>query len=114
MPKGKGIRCWGFMSGDGEYAICRPCVLRDESGYSMWFCSRGDSYRIRTAESRAGIDWRRHEELDIDVSATGWDSEMIEYPFVFEHCGARYLLYCGNDYGREGFGLAVAEAAVDG
>jgi hypothetical protein len=38
----------------------------------------------------------------------GWDSEMIEYPFVFEHDGLRYMLYNGNGYGRSGFGLAVA------
>ena len=98
---------------EGEYAICRPCVLRDGRGYSIWFCSRGDSYRIRTAESESGFEWRRYEELEIDVSVSGWDSEMIEYPCVFEHRGVRHLLYCGNDYGREGFGLAVAEPAAD-
>ncbi|MBB5866436.1 hypothetical protein [Xanthomonas sp. 3058] len=34
---------------------------------------------------------------------------MIEYPFVFDHAGQRYMLYNGNDYGRSGFGLAVLE-----
>jgi hypothetical protein len=32
---------------------------------------------------------------------------MIEYPFVFDHQGRRYLLYNGNDYGKTGVGLAV-------
>ena len=45
----------------------------------------------------------------IDVSKTGWDSEMICYPFVFEHKGNKYMLYNGNDYGKDGFGLAVLE-----
>jgi hypothetical protein len=35
---------------------------------------------------------------------------MIEYPFVFDHGGARYMLYNGNGYGRSGVGLAVLEA----
>jgi hypothetical protein len=45
----------------------------------------------------------------IDVSNTGWDSEMICYPCVFEHKGTKYMLYNGNGYGRTGFGLAVME-----
>ena len=55
---------------------------------------------------------RRDEEVGIDVSPAGWDSAMIEYPYVFDHGGARYLLYNGNDYGREGFGLAVLETSA--
>ena len=43
----------------------------------------------------------------IDVSDDGWDSEMICYPFVFDHKGKRYMLYNGNDYGKKGFGLAI-------
>ena len=47
----------------------------------------------------------------ISVSASGWDSEALEYPHVFDHAGARYLLYNGNGYGKTGFGLALLEAA---
>ena len=97
----------------GEYALSRPCVLKDANGYRLWFSSRGESYRIRYAESDDGLTWRRvGDKAGIDVSAEGWDSEMIEYPCVFEHRGRSYLLYCGNGYGRTGFGIAVSEAAV--
>jgi hypothetical protein len=34
-------------------------------------------------------------------------SEMIQYPFVFDHDGERYMLYNGNGYGRTRVGLAV-------
>jgi hypothetical protein len=47
------------------------------------------------------------ENAGIDVSAEGWDSEMIEYPFVFKHKGLRYMIYNGNGYGKTGFGLAA-------
>jgi hypothetical protein len=56
---------------------------------------------------RGGWDLRL-ADTGIDVSDDGWDSEMIEYPFVFKHDGLRYMLYNGNGYGRSGFGLAVA------
>lgn len=95
----------------GEYAICKPCVLKTGDFYEMWFCSRGETYRVRYATSADGIAWRRSPKLPgIDVSAHGWDSEMIEYPCVFEHEGLRYMLYAGNGFGRTGFGLAVLES----
>lgn len=95
---------------DAEYAISRPCVVRDGELWRMWYSWRGQSYRIGYAESRDGRRWERLDQLaGIDVSSTGWDSDMVEYPFVFEHRGGRYLLYNGNGYGAAGFGLAVAE-----
>jgi hypothetical protein len=97
-----------FESPD-EYAICKPCVVKDEDRFRMWFCSRGTSYRIRYAESQDGIAWMRMSDGDgIDVSADGWDAEMIEYPCVFDHRGTRYMLYAGNGFGRTGFGLAMS------
>lgn len=97
-----------------EYAISVPRVIKENNIYKMWFSSRATknipTYRIRYAESKDGINWiRKDEEVGIDVSKDGWDSEMICYPFVFDHKGKRYMLYNGNDYGKTGFGLAVLE-----
>ena len=95
-----------YKSAD-EYAISRPCVVKDRELYRMWFASRGSSYRIGYAESADGLTWtRKDEESGIDVSATGWDSEMLAYPYVFAHEGDYYMLYNGNDYGKTGIGLA--------
>jgi predicted GH43/DUF377 family glycosyl hydrolase len=97
------------FSGPEEYAICKPCVVKDSGGYKMWFCARGKAYRIYYAESDDGITWRRKAEPDLSISESGWDSEMVEYPFVFDHGGARYMLYSGNTFGQTGFGLAVRD-----
>lgn len=95
---------------ESEYAISRPSVIRDGDIWKMWFSYRGISYRIGYAESNDGVNWKRLDHLvGIDVSSKGWDSEMIEYPFVFDHKGERYMLYNGNGYGKTGFGLAVLE-----
>ncbi len=94
----------------GEYAISRPAVVHDSDRWRMWYSWRGSSYRIGYAESVDGRHWTRCDTLaGIDVSLTGWDSEMIEYPFVFDHKDDRYMLYNGNGYGSTGFGLAVLE-----
>lgn len=93
-------------------AFSRPTVVRDADGLHMWFSYRGEAgrtYRIGYAACPPGGTWMlRLADTGIDVSSDGWDSEMIEYPFVFEHGGLRYMLYNGNGYGRSGFGLAVA------
>lgn len=98
-----------------EYAISVPRVMHDEDIYRMWYSSRGTIdvpvYRIGYAESSDGISWQRKDaEVGISVADSGWDSEMICYPYVFDHGGQRYMLYNGNGYGESGFGLAVLES----
>lgn len=98
----------------GEYALSKPVVLKDNETYRMWYSYRssnkGETYRIGYAESPDGFTWKRADEtVDLDVSAEGWDGEMICYPFVFDYKGKRLMLYNGNGYGRTGFGLAELE-----
>jgi predicted GH43/DUF377 family glycosyl hydrolase len=93
-----------------EFALSKPCVIRDENLYRMWYAYRGESYRIGYAESPDGIRWERMDDkVGIGVSDSGWDCEMVEYAHVFEVNGERYMLYNGNGYGKTGFGLAVLE-----
>jgi hypothetical protein len=94
---------------DGEYAISRPCVIRDGDRYRMWFAARGDAYRLGYAESTDGLHWDRDDaRAGLEPASSGWDSEMLAYPAVFDRDGVRYLLYNGNGYGRSGIGYATA------
>ena len=105
--KRTGIVCIDFVT-RSEHAISRPCVIKENNWYKMWYSYRGKNYRIGYAESSDGLHWtRKDREAGIRVSRSGWDSKMIEYPFVFDHQGSRYLLYNGNDYGKTGIGLAL-------
>lgn len=98
-----------FKSAD-EYAMSKPCVLRDGARFRMWYSYRGAAYRIGYAESGDGLSWMRLDErVGIGVSAEGWDSEAVCYPCVFDWAGRRYMLYNGNRYGLTGFGMAVLE-----
>lgn len=101
---------------EGE-ANARPCVIKENGKYRMWYCFRGSvdyrtrkeqSYRLGYAESNDGINWTRLDEaVGIERASNGWDSEMMEYPFVYEHKGVKYMLYNGNGFGETGFGYAV-------
>ena len=102
-----------YEIGDAQ-AFSRPWVVIDREGkYHMWYSFRsgsGEKYRIGYAQSDNGVNWyRKHDEVGIDVSEEGWDSEMICYPAVFNHREKTYLLYNGNAHGKEGFGIAVLD-----
>jgi hypothetical protein len=95
----------------GEIGLSRPCVLRENGRYRMWYAYRGDRYRIGYAECERGEPWRRLDEIaGIEPSGSGWDSDAVCYPCVFEHRGEKYMLYNGDGYGRTGFGIALLEA----
>lgn len=101
-----GVVCIDYGSED-EYAFGRPCVVCDGNGYRMWYSYRGQQYRIGYAESEDGIAWTRMDSKSVlDVSKTGWDSEMVTYPLVLRHADRLHMLYNGNGYGRTGIGLA--------
>lgn len=95
----------------GERNIARPCVVKDGDRYQMWYSyNKGEGYRIGYAESQDGYVWTRLDnEAGIDVSEAGWDSQAVAYPWVFTHKGKRHMLYNGNGFGREGFGLAIED-----
>ena len=102
-----GLVCIDYRN-DDETAIGRPCVLKDGGIYKMWYCARGPAYRLGYAESSDGFVWdRRDGEIAVTGVPEEWDSEMQAYPFVFDHAGARHMLYNGNGYGATGIGLAT-------
>lgn len=94
-------------------AFSRPTVLNHSDGTKdMWFSYRsgdGTTYRIGNSHYANGRWSALPSVPDITVSDEGWDSEMIEYPFVFKHDGLAYMLYNGNGYGKSGIGLAEWE-----
>lgn len=95
-----------------ESRVSRASVLKEGGIYKLWHCYAIESggYRMGYAESADGYRFERMDDSrTIDVSASGWDSEMVCYPFVFNHKGQNMMLYCGNGYGRTGFGIAVQE-----
>lgn len=93
-----------------------PTVIGIDGRYYMFFCYResydfrqaiGRGYRIGHAWSDDLVNWTRDDEIfPLEGTPGSWDSDMQCYPHVFECNGKVYLLYNGNDFGRNGFGLA--------
>lgn len=98
--------CIGSESPE-EHSICRPSVLKIEGRYHMWYCHRGEHYRIGYASSDDGIAWTRADDaVGIEPSGEGWDSSEQGYPNVIGHGDWLYMVYCGDGFGKEGIGLA--------
>jgi sucrose-6-phosphate hydrolase SacC (GH32 family) len=103
---------------------CQACpdVIFHQGRYHMFFSyrsiknykSRQGGYKIGYASSADMVHWLRKDEIaGMDVSAGGWDSEMVNYPHIFMLDGATYMLYQGNEMGRSGFGLAKMDHTED-
>lgn len=98
------------LSGTDEIGFGRPYVIKENQGYRMWYSIRiiSKGYRIGYAESKNGLNWERNDHVvGIDVSESGWDSEMICFPAVVDIGKKRYMFYNGNNYGETGFGVAI-------
>lgn len=96
-----------------------PTVFECDGIWHLYFCyrhatdfrtNRQRGYRLGYAWSKDRTHWTRDDALGgIDVSPSGWDSDMLCYPHVFWCDTQACMLYNGNAFGRDGFGLAVME-----
>jgi hypothetical protein len=116
-----------FNSPD-EGGICNATVFYDQNQIKhMWYCyrkkfdyrtNRANTYRIGYATGYPAVldgikikekaKWVRQDNLvDLPLSESGWDEEMLAYPHVIEHKGKLYMFYNGNGFGTTGFGYAT-------
>ena len=112
---GGGVNCIEYKN--IHESIGRPWVIKRNSGYYMWYSYRdtkdfrrnkSNAYRIGLAVSQNGTDWiRKDENVGIEKSQTGWDSEMMCYSSVIENNDDIVMFYNGNEHGRYSFGYAV-------
>lgn len=106
----KDLTCISPDEKNDEFAVARPWVIFEEGRYKMWYSIRfiKKMYRIGYAESEDGITWERMDHLvGIDISESGWDSQMICYPAVIDIHGNKFMFYNGNNNGFTGFGIAM-------
>lgn len=92
-------------------AFSRPTIMKIDNVWHMWFSYRGgngDKYKIGHAKTTNLLSW----DLDLEKTSlyanpnAAWESEMVEYPYVFKYQNDIYMLYNGNSYGKTGIGLA--------
>jgi hypothetical protein len=105
----KGIKCITINS-DIEHGFGRPYVIIENNTYKMFYSIRvvEKGYRLGYAESKDGINWiRQDDKINLDVSNSGFDSNMICYSAVIKIKNNLIMFYNGNDFGKTGLGYAV-------
>lgn len=106
------IDCLNFSSPE-EYRIGRPKVYFYSCKYHMIF-TWGDlsgNYRMGYAVSDDGKTWNRNDAaLNFLPSDNGWDDKWVSYGAIFKVEDKTYMVYNGNEMGKEGFGLAILES----
>ena len=108
---GEGIPCINFKDPE-EFGITRPWVIKENNIYKMFYSIRkiDKGYSIGYAESKTGYGWtRKDNEVGIEKSKDGWDSEMVCFPSIADYEGKRYMFYSGDMDGYRGLGVAILE-----
>jgi hypothetical protein len=103
------------LDSDDEYGLGRPFIAEWGGVDRMFYARRSHSrgYRLGYAETTNGRSWsRRDDQVGIEFSPVGWDSEMLIWASVVVTEFAIYLFYNGNSYGATGFGYAVLEQDI--
>jgi hypothetical protein len=91
-----------------ESVICKASIVNQDAIFKVWYSYRGSAYRIGYAEGSSLMKLvRKDENVNIRVSESGWDSEMIEYSHVVICNGYEIMIYNGNNFGQTGLGYAT-------
>ncbi len=100
-----------------QEAQALPSVIYWHDRWHMVFCYRhtvgfrndsSHAYHIGYASSKDMWHWDR-DDSRIKIPLADWCYEMQCYPNLFEMDGELYLLYNGNHFGKNGFGLMKLE-----
>lgn len=99
------------ISAEDEHGFGRPYVIPNpRGGYRLFYSVRRISYgayRLGYAESADGRNWvRMDDKINLDVSPGKFDSDAIMYAAPIQIGERLFVFYNGNDFGREGFGVA--------
>lgn len=97
-----------------EHGFGRPYVIsKPNGGYRMFYSVRRKSiraYRLGYAESQDGYIWSRMDEkLNLNTTPGSFDSDAIMYAAPIQIGNTLYVFYNGNNFGRDGFAVAVLE-----
>jgi hypothetical protein len=91
-----------------EYRLGRPYVIKNFGTYYMFYgySSENSPYKLGYAISTDLNNWSRQDnDIGVELSEFGWDSEMMAYPCILQFNDKTYMFYNGNNYGEDGFGL---------
>jgi hypothetical protein len=92
-----------------------PTIFQRDGYYHVFFCHRHAldfrnserGYKLGHAWSDDLEVWHRDDSFAVLHGAPSkWEEQMQCYPGIVETTSGTYMFYCGNNFGRSGFGVA--------
>ena len=93
-----------------EVAITRPWIIEYKKQRVMLFSCKKKFYKIYTAlEDKKNNSWKRKSLISFSNNLKyKFDNKSQEYCSVIKIKQSYYMFYNGNNYGKEGIGIAVS------
>lgn len=92
-----------------ESAITRPWIIKIKKKNIMFFSLKRNKYSIMTSVLTKNSKWKRSKIFKFAINnKIIFDSDSQEYSSIIKHKKKLYMFYNGNQYGKEGIGLAIA------
>ena len=88
-----------------EIAVAKPSVFKLNGKICIFFSARKKNYSIFFAQSSDGIKFKRLQKK-LNLASGRWSSKSQCYPAYIDFKDKKFLLYCGNNYGKSGIGYA--------
>ena len=89
----------------GEIAVAKPSVFKLNGEIGIFYSARRKNYSIFYATSNDGYKFKKNNKK-LNLASGKWSSESQCYPAFIDFGDKKYLLYCGNKYGKTGIGYA--------
>lgn len=106
--KVKGEKIINFQS-KNEVAITRPWIVKIKKKKVMFFSLKRKKYNIMTSINNGKSNWKRIKIFEfMKNKKINFDTDSQEYASIIKHKNKLYMFYNGNEYGRDGIGLAIA------
>ena len=102
----------GFGVTPYEYICSKPCVIKEQNGYTMWVNTFGTAYRVHRLVSEDGLNWQWAKRYgpagELGIGADGaFDDHQRSYPSMVSSNGKWHCWFTGNGFGATGIGYAV-------
>lgn len=92
-----------------EIAITRPWIVKLKNKTYMLYSYRGKNYKIGCA-LKLKSKWKRQDhKIKLINNNSKFDQSMKEYASVIKYKERYYMFYNGNNFGKEGIGMAILE-----
>lgn len=91
-------------SGDSSQAFSRPSLIKHKGAEILAYSVRGSrsDYRIEICDLTSTKAANR--QSNFEPNGNGWESQMVEYPYLIEINGHLFMFYNGNGFGQSGIG----------